>query len=262
VSRAVGVLAPAAFILALIGAWEAACRLLAVPSYFLPAPSEVLLALAQNAGLLFVAAGRTLGRALAAFAIVSLLGDLSALAAASSRIVANSFRPIAVTLQVTPIVALAPLFQVWAGIDHPDRAVVALAAVIGFFPIYSGAVAGLSSADPELERLFDLYGATPWQRLVRLRAPSALPQVLEGHKVSLGLTLVGAVIGEISAGSGGSEGLAWRILEASHRLEMAKSFAALVALALLAGALHLGYQWIETRLLDFWRGRRRPLAAG
>lgn len=228
---------------------------MAVPAYFLPPPSAIAAALVQNAPLLFVSALRTLARALGAFAIVSLCASLAALAAASSRIVKSSFRPIAVALQVTPIVALAPLFQVWAGIDHPERAVVALAAVIGFFPIYSGAVAGLASADPELERLFDLYGATPWQRLTRLRAPSALPQVLEGHKVSLGLTLVGAVIGEISAGAGGAEGLAWRILEASHRLEMAKSFAALAALALLAGALHLGFQALERRLLSWWRGR-------
>jgi NitT/TauT family transport system permease protein len=249
--------APVLFIASLFAAWEAACRLLQVPSYFLPTPSAVAVALVDNASLLFVAAGRTLARALSAFVIVSICANTAALAAASSRIVASSLRPLAVALQVTPIVALAPLFQVWAGIDHPDRAVVALAAVIGFFPIYSGAVAGLSSADPELERLFDLYGATPLQRLVRLRAPSSLPYVLEGHKVSLGLTLVGAVIGEISAGAGGSEGLAWRILEASHRLEMAKSFAALAALALLAGVLHLGYQALETYLLSVWRGRPR-----
>jgi NitT/TauT family transport system permease protein len=251
-------LEPTLFVLALLAGWEAACRLLAVPSYFLPPPSAIVTALVQNAPLLFVSAGRTLARALGAFVIVSALANLAALAAASSRIVKNSLRPIAVTLQVTPIVALAPLFQVWAGIDHPERAVIALAAVIGFFPIYSGAVAGLASADPELERLFDLYGATPWQRLIRLRVPSALPQVLEGQKVSLGLTLVGAVIGEISAGAGGAEGLAWRILEASHRLEMAKSFAALAALALMAGFLHVAYQMLENRALAWWRGR--PLA--
>lgn len=252
------VAAPVFFIVALFAAWETACRLLQVPSYFLPTPSAIGASLIENAPLLFVAAGRTLARALSAFVIVSLCADLAALAAASSRIVENSLRPIAVALQVTPIVALAPLFQVWAGIDHPDRAVVALAAVIGFFPIYSGAVTGLTSADPELERLFDLYGATPWQRMTRLRAPSALPYVLEGHKVSLGLTLVGAVIGEISAGAGGSEGLAWRILEASHRLEMAKSFAALAALGLLAGVLHLAFQALERSLLGIWRGTPAP----
>jgi NitT/TauT family transport system permease protein len=253
--RSVTFLAPALFIALLLAIWEAACRALAVPPFFLPTPSAIGLALFQNAPLLFVSAGRTLVTALTAFAIVSGLANIAALAAASSRIVEASFRPLAVALQVTPIVALAPLFQVWAGVDHPDRAVVALAAVVAFFPIYSGAVTGLGAADPELERLFDLYGASAWQRLTRLRMPSAVPQVLEGHKVALGLALVGAVIAEISAGAGGAEGLAWRILEASHRLQMDKSFAALVALALMAAVLHLAFQALERSALRWWRGR-------
>jgi NitT/TauT family transport system permease protein len=255
VSRTAQILAPVVFVAALLAAWETACRGLALPSYFLPAPSEIAVALVSNAPLLFVSAWRTLSTALTAFVTVSLLANLAALAAASSQIVASSLKPIAVTLQVTPIIALAPLFQIWAGIDHPGRAVVALACVAAFFPIYSGALAGLSSADPELERLFDLYGASPWQRLVRLRVPSAVPQALEGHKVALGLALVGAVVGEISASAGGAEGLAWRILEASHRLEMAKSFAALAALALMAGVLHLAFQALENAALGWWRGR-------
>jgi NitT/TauT family transport system permease protein len=116
-------------------------------------------------------------------------------------------------------------------------------------------LAGLSSADPELERLFDLYGAGAWQRLTRLRIPSAVPHVLQGQKVALGLALVGAVIAELSAGSGGAEGLAWRIQEASHRLQMAKSFAALVALALMAAALNIAFQALERAALSWWRGR-------
>jgi len=253
--RSVAIAAPVLFIAVLLAIWEGACRALAVPMYFLPTPSAIALALVRNAPLLFISAGRTLATALTAFVTVSVLANIAALAAASSRIVEASFRPLAVALQVTPIVALAPLFQVWAGVDHPDRAVVALAAVVAFFPIYSGAVTGLNAADPELERLFDLYGASPWQRLTRLRMPSAVPQVLEGHKVALGLALVGAVIAEISAGAGGAEGLAWRILEASHRLEMDQSFAALVALALMAAVLHVGFQALERAALRWWRGR-------
>jgi len=255
VNRWIGVLAPTIFLGALFAAWEATCRLLAVPSYFLPTPSSIVEALWENAGTLFVSAGRTLSSALVAFAIVSGLANLSAVGAASSRIVEASFRPIAIALQVTPIISLAPLFVAWAGIDNPDSTIVALAVVVAFFPIYSGSLAGLTATDPELERLFDLYGATRWQRLTRLRAPSALPQVLEGEKVGLGLALVGAVMGELSAGSGTTEGLAWRIQEASHRLEMAKSFAALVALALLGGALYVGFQTLERAALTWWRGR-------
>lgn len=253
--RALDFLAPAAMVALLLGAWEAACRLLGVPSYFLPTPTAIGAALVENAGLLFVSAGRTLGTALTALVIVSLIANLAALAAASSRTVARGFSPVAVTIQVTPVIALAPLFEVWSGVDHPERAVIALAAIVAFFPIYSGALTGLTSADPELERLFDLYGATGWQRLTRLRIPSAVPHVLQGQKVGLGLALVGAVMGELSAGAGGAEGLAWRIVEASHRLMLDRSFAALVALALMAGALNLAYGALERWALAWWRGR-------
>jgi NitT/TauT family transport system permease protein len=255
VSRWASFAAPTLFVALLLGVWEAACRLLAVPSYFLPTPSAIAIALVANAPLLFFSAWRTLSTALMAFAITGVLAGLAALGAASSRVAEASFRPIAIALQVTPIIAIAPLFTVWAGIDHPGRAVVALACVAAFFPMYSGALAGLLSADPELERLFDLYGASGWQRLTRLKLPSAVPQALEGFKVGLGLALVGAVIGEMLAGSGSEEGLAWRILEASHRMEIARSFAAVVALALMAGVLHAAFQALERRLIHWWRGR-------
>jgi NitT/TauT family transport system permease protein len=253
--RWVHILAPIVLVALVFAVWEAACRLLDVPSVFLPTPSAIAVALVKHGGDLFVSAGHTFGTALAALLIVSVIANAAALAAASSRTIERGFSPFAVTLQVTPIVALAPLFQVWAGLDHPDRAVIALASVVAFFPIYSGALAGLASADPELERLFDLYGATGWQRLTRLRAPSAVPYVLQAHRVALGLSLVGAVIGEMSAGSGGAEGLAGRITEASHRLEMDQSFAALVALALMAGVLQLAYSAFERAVLAWWRGR-------
>jgi NitT/TauT family transport system permease protein len=253
--RVIGVAAPTLFVALLLIGWEIACRLLDVPSYFLPTPSAIVLALVRNAPLLFVSAWLTLSTALIAFAITGLLASLAALGAAASRIAEASFRPIAIALQVTPIIAIAPLFSVWAGIDHPGRAVVALACVAAFFPMYSGALAGLSAADPELERLFDLYEATGWQRLTRLKLPSAVPQALEGFKVGLGLALVGAVIGEMVAGSGSEQGLAWRIQEASHRMEMDRSFAAVVALALMAGVLHAAFQALERRLIHWWRGR-------
>jgi len=241
------------FIALLLATWEAACRLLSVPSFFLPKPSEIGAALASNAPLLFASAGQTLLTALIAFAVVFALANVAALSAAASPLVEDSLRPIAIALQVTPTFALAPLFIVWAGIDHPERAVIALAVVVAFFPIYSGTLAGLQAVDPELERLFDLYGASGWQRLTRLRIPSAVPHALQGLKVALGLALVGAVIGEQVGG--GSQGLAWRILEASHRLEMARSFAALMALGVLGAALYVGFQALERVALAWWAGR-------
>ncbi len=249
------VLAPLILIAVLLGGWEIACRALAVPPYLLPAPSDVAVALAQSWPLLLGSAWATLSTALLALVIASLVACGLALAVSLSSLLEDAIRPIAVTLQVTPLVAIAPLVTIWAGIDHPERAVIGLAAVVAFFPIFSGALTGLKAVDPDLARLFDLYGANPWQRLVRLRLPSAVPALLEGHKVAAGLAVIGAVVAEFVAGSGGSQGLAWRILEAYNRLQTAKVFAALVSLAVLGVVLHAVMEMIERRLLNSWRGR-------
>ena len=249
------VLAPLILIAVLLGGWEIACRALAVPPYLLPAPSDVAVALAQSWLLLLGSAWATLSTALLALVIASLVACGLALAVSLSSLLEDAIRPIAVTLQVTPLVAIAPLVTIWAGIDHPERAVIGLAAVVAFFPIFSGALTGLKAVDPDLARLFDLYGANPWQRLVRLRLPSAVPALLEGHKVAAGLAVIGAVVAEFVAGSGGSQGLAWRILEAYNRLQTAKVFAALVSLAVLGVVLHAVMEMIERRLLNSWRGR-------
>jgi NitT/TauT family transport system permease protein len=248
-------LAPFGVIAALVIAWEAACRLLAVPSYYLPPPSAVVVALYQNAALLISSAWNTFAMALISMAVASFIACSIALGTALSETLERGVRPLAVALQVTPVVALAPLIQIWSGIDHPQLAVVVLTTVIAFFPIYSGAVSGLKAADPDLDRLFDLYGATPLQRLFKLRVPSAVPFLLEGHKVAVGLSLVGAVVAEFAAGSGGSQGLAWRILEASHHLQEDKMIAALLVLALMGGALHGVFSLLEQRALTWWRGR-------
>ena len=179
-----------------------------------------------------------------------------ALAVAPSVVMESAVRPLAVALQVTPIVAIAPQAVIWAGLDHPERAVVSLAAIVAFFPIFSGALTGLRSADPDLERLFDLYGASRAQRLFRLRLPSAAPFILEGHKVAAGLAIVGAVVAEFVAGSGSAQGLAWRILEAANRLQIAKEFAAVVVLGIMGVGLHGLLQVGERAILLRWRGRR------
>jgi NitT/TauT family transport system permease protein len=250
-----GFLAPVALILVLLGVWQGACVGLQIPEYLLPTPSSVVLALARNAGVLAVSAWRTLAMALEALIAAALFAAVLAFLVSISRTLDQAIRPLAVALQVTPVVAIAPLFVIWAGVDHPDRAIVALAAIVAFFPIFSGAVRGLTSADPDLERLFDLYGARPWQRLTRLRLPSAVPFIVEGAKVASGLAIIGAVVAEFVAGSGGAEGLAWRILEAGNRLRTAEMFAAIVTLALMAAVVHLLFQALEKRALTWWRGR-------
>jgi len=247
--------APVAFMALLLATWEAACRLTGVPEYLLPPPSAIAAALAQNLPMLALSAWRTLAMALEALAAATLFAGVLALAVSLSRTLDQAIRPLAVALQVTPVVAIAPLIVIWAGVDHPGRAIIVLAAIVAFFPIFSGTVRGLTSADPDLERLFDLYEARPLQRLFRLRLPSAVPFIVEGTKVASGLAIIGAVVAEFVAGSGGAQGLAWRILEAGNRLQTAKMFAAIVALALMAAVVHLIFQALERRALAWWRGR-------
>ena len=253
--RLTDILAPLVLIIALLGAWEAACRILEVPAYFLPAPSAVAASLWADAPTLLTSAYNTLAMALAALVLASLSAQALALMVALSPILERAIKPLAVVLQVTPVVAIAPLVVIWAGIDNPERAIIALAALVAFFPIFSGAITGLKAADPDLERLFDLYGAGRVKRLVRLRLPSAVPFLLEGHKVAAGLALIGAVVAEFVAGSGGAQGLAWRILEAGNRLQTARMFAALVVLGLMGALLYAGLARLERSGLRWWRGR-------
>lgn len=253
--RLADILAPLVLIIALLGAWEAACRILDVPAYFLPTPTAVAASLWADAPTLLASAYNTLAMALAALILASLSALALALLVALSPILERAIKPLAVVLQVTPVVAIAPLVVIWAGIDNPERAIIALAALVAFFPIFSGAITGLKSADPDLERLFDLYGAGRVKRLARLRLPSAVPFLLEGHKVAAGLALIGAVVAEFVAGSGGAQGLAWRILEAGNRLQTARMFAALVVLGLMGALLYAGLARLERSGLRWWRGR-------
>ena len=254
-NRALSLAAPFVLIALLLAIWETACRALAVPQFLLPPPSAIAAATAENAPLLTVSAWNTLSMAVLAWIAASLVACSLALLVGTHALIEDAVRPLAVVIQVTPIVAIAPLVNIWAGLDHPQRGVVGLAAVVAFFPIFSGALTGLKGADPDLERLFDLYGATRLQRLFRLRLPAAVPFVLEGHKVAAGLAVVGAVVAEFVAGSGGAQGLAWRILEASNRLQTAKMFAALLVLAIMGVALYGLLQVAERVILRRWRGR-------
>jgi len=254
-SRTLETLAPILLVAVLLGLWETACRLTGVPAYFLPAPSAVAAAMAQDWALLLASAWKTLSTALLALAFASLTACSLALIISTNRLLEKAVQPLAVALQVTPVVAIAPQVVIWAGLAHPDRAIISLAVIVAFFPIFSGALTGLKSTDPDLERLFDLYGATRWQKLRRLRIPSATPFILEGHKVAGGLAVIGAVVAEFVAGSGGSQGLAWRILESSNRLQTAKTFAAVIVLSLMGALLHAVLQASEQAILRRFRGR-------
>jgi NitT/TauT family transport system permease protein len=193
----------------------------------------------------------TLRVTLAALAAAALFGGALALLFSLSRIVELSLFPYAVILQVTPIVAIAPLIIIW--VHTPFLALLVCAWIVAFFPIVSNTTVGLNSADRNLLALFRLYGASRWQVLWLLRLPTALPYFLAGLRISGGLALIGAVVAEFVAGTGGSEtGLAFRILEAGYRLAIPRLFAALVLLSLTGIVIYLVLDALSRRLLHRW----------
>jgi NitT/TauT family transport system permease protein len=246
------VLVPIALGVAFIAAWELLVRYLAIPRFVLPAPSMIAAALIDDFSALVGSLWVTLKVTLAAFAVALMLGIVFAILFVQSRLFEVSLFPYAVMLQVTPIVSIAPLVLIWVGLDHLERALLILATIVAFFPILSNATLGLKSVDHNLQNLFDLYGATRWQRLKELQFPSALPYLLGGMRISGGLALIGAVVAEFVAGSGTGTGLAWRIVEAGTRLNIPGMFAALLLLSLLGISIFFGLSALEYLLLRKW----------
>lgn len=238
--------------IAALALWEFLVRHYEVPVFVLPGPVAIAGALFDNFGSLLGSLWVTLAVTWIAFAIALAGGLALAVLFAESRALEAALFPYAVVLQVTPVVAIAPLILIWVGYEHVERAAVVIALIVAFFPILSNATIGLRSVDPDLMDLFRLYGASSWQILWRLQLPGALPYILTGMKISGGLALIGAVVAEFAAGSGAATGLAWRIVEAGNRLEIARMFAALALLSL-AGILNFylltGLEWL---LLHRW----------
>jgi NitT/TauT family transport system permease protein len=247
--------------LVLIGAfalWELWVRLAGVPHYIVPAPSLVLATLWENLGSLAVAWLYTLKITFGALLLAVVGGVLLAVAFALSRTVEIALLPFAIVLQVTPIVAIAPLILIY--VESTTAALLICAWIVAFFPILSNTVIGLRAADPSLGDLFTLYRASPWQRLRWLLVPSALPYFIAGLKISGGLSLIGAVVAEFAAGAAGREtGLASRILEASFRTEIPKMYAALLLIALTGVAIFVLFNLLSRLLLGRWHaGELRP----
>jgi NitT/TauT family transport system permease protein len=256
--RALSVAAPALIAIVLIVAWQTAVVAYDVPTYIVPSPLNVLRTLVADRALLFDSLGVTLSIALSALAIATLVGTLVALVFVQSRWIEMSFFPYAVLLQVTPIVAIAPLIIIW--VKDTRIALILCAVVVAIFPIISNTTLGLRSVDPGLQDLFRMYKASRWQTLVRLRVPGALPYFFAGLRVSAGLALIGAVVAEFVAGTGGTvSGLAYQILLSGLQLNIPRLFAALFliaatgivlsVLAALAARLALR-RWHESELAD------------
>jgi NitT/TauT family transport system permease protein len=249
----VRIAAPLAVGIVLIGVWEIGCRLAGVPVYLFPKPSDILHSLVKHGPSLLRALMVTLRVTLQAFAAAVILGTLVAFMFVQSRAIEVSLFPYAVLLQVTPVVAIAPLIIIL--VKNTQISLTICATLVALFPIISNTTLGLRSVDPGLANYFRMNRAGRLKTLLKLRIPGALPYFFGGLRISSGLALIGAVVAEFVAGSGGAQGLAWRILEAGNRLQTARMFAALVVLGLLGAVLHAALDVAEKAGLRWWRGR-------
>ncbi|WP_045392898.1 ABC transporter permease [Falsirhodobacter sp. alg1] len=244
-------LMPIAMLAAAIGYWEWAVWYFEVPRYLIPAPSVIAKTLITDGPSLMVSAWFTVKLTFMSLLLAVIGGVILGGIFALSRTIELSLFPFAVILQVTPVVAIAPLILIY--VHSTFAALLICAWIVAFFPILSGTVVGLRSADHNLRDLFTLYRATPWQRLRFLLAPSALPQFMSALKVAGGLSLIGAVVAEFVAGAAGQNtGLASRIIESSFRSEIPRMFAALVLVSLLGIVIFFLTSWASRRVLGHW----------
>jgi NitT/TauT family transport system permease protein len=245
--------APVAVCVLVLAAWEAVVRVGEIPSYKLAAPSLIVQTMYARWPELAAAWTVTVKTMLVALVAAVATGVVLAAAFSMSRVLEASLLPYAVVLQVTPLVAVAPFIVMWVGLERVWLTQVVCAWIVAFFPILSNMAIGLRSVDGGLRDMFDLYGATRWQKLRLLLAPSALPYFLAGLKVSANLALVGAVVGEFVIGPEAERpGLASVILAGITRLDTPMMLAALVLVSLTGVVTFFGVELLSRWLLGGW----------
>jgi NitT/TauT family transport system permease protein len=231
-------------------AWDLAVRLEQIPPFILPGPGLVAATLVSDWPLLSASLRVTLTTTFEGFVLAFLGGVALAILFNQSRLIEQSLYPYAVILQVTPVVAVAPLLLIYL---PQQAAVLACAWIVAFFPVLANTTLGLNSVDRNLADLFELYGASRFAILWRLKLPAALPFILGGLKIAGGLSLIGAVVAEIAAGSAGAgSGLAYRIAESSYRLNIPRMFAALILLSVTGIVIFLALSLVAHLLLRRW----------
>jgi NitT/TauT family transport system permease protein len=244
--RLLRVLAPVAVFAVSIGLWSLIVRINNIQPYVLPGPEAVFKTLIDDWGVLSGSLLVTLLTTLEGFIAAAIGGIALALLFNQSKWVEVSLFPYAVILQVTPVIAIAPLLLIYL---PQQTAVIVCAWIVGFFPVLSNTTLGLNSVDRNLAGLFQLYGASRWQTLRYLKLPAALPFILGGLRIAGGLSLIGAVVAEIAAGSAGAgSGLAYRIAESGYRLNIPRMFAALLLLSV-AGIVIYGLLALVSHLI-------------
>ncbi|MEO7852403.1 MAG: ABC transporter permease [Rubrivivax sp.] len=235
----------------LIGLWQGWVTAFDIPKFLVPSPWLVVQTLVADWALLFSALLITLKITVLAFVCATLLGVLIAFAFVQSRLIETALFPYAVLLQVTPIVAIAPLIIIW--VKSPTASLVICATLVALFPIIANTTLGLRSVNPDLMSYFKLNRASRLQLLWRLRIPSALPYFLGGLRISSGLALIGAVVAEFVAGTGGTgAGLAYQILQSGYQLNIPRMFAALLLIAVTGVLLFAVMAWLSRWALGGW----------
>ncbi len=227
--RALRIAIPVGMLLLAILAWYLIVTINGIPKYILPSPIDVAIALSTDWPTLLPALLVTLRITFTALIIALIGGVALAILLVQSKWIELALFPFAVILQVTPIVAVAPLLLIYA--PDTQTALLTCAFLVAFFPILSNMVTGLKSVDHNLLNLFDLYGANRWQTLFFLKIPAAMPYFMAGLRIGGGLALIAAVVAEFAAGSAGAgSGLAFRLIESQYRLNIPRLFAALIML--------------------------------
>lgn len=248
---ALRIVIPVLVVAVLLGLWQLIVTVNGIPPYILPGPALVAQSLVKDWGTLFPALMVTTQITLVSLALALAGGVGFAVFLVQSRWIETAFYPIAVILQVTPIVAIAPLILIYA--PSTQVALLICAFLVAFFPILSNMVQGLKSVDHNLLNLFDLYGASRWQTLLYLKLPASLPYFMTGLRIGGGLALIAAVVAEFAAGSAGAgSGLAFRLLESQYRLNIPRLFAALFMLSVLGVLIFMLTSFIAWLSLHRW----------
>ncbi|MET0971303.1 MAG: ABC transporter permease subunit [Tardiphaga sp.] len=241
---------PIVVLFALMLIWDLVVRIEEIPPYILPGPLLVLQTLIADWPILSASLGVTLLTALEGFVAAAIGGIALALLFNRSRWLEHSLLPYAIVLQVTPVIAIAPLMLIYL---PQQAAVVVCAWIVAFFPVLANTTLGLNSVDRNLAGLFQLYKASRWQTLRYLQLPAALPFILGGLRIAGGLSLIGAVAAEIAAGAAGAgSGLAYRISESSYRLNIPRMFAALLLLSVAGLVIYMLLALVSHLLLRRW----------
>ena len=244
------VLLPVAVLGAGVLAWHFVVQIYAIPPYVLPGPMLVAATLVQDWPILWQSLLTTLLTTAEGFAAAAVGGIVLALLFNQSKWLEHALLPYAIILQVTPVIAIAPLLLIYL---PQQTAVVVCAWIVAFFPVLSNTTLGLNSVDRNLEGMFRLYGASRLQALRYLKLPAALPYILGGLRIAGGLSLIGAVVAEIAAGSAGAgSGLAYRIAESGYRLNIPRMFAALLLLSVAGIVIYMGLAAVSHLMLRRW----------